>query len=338
MSEALVGKSAAHRQLVDHLTRVAQTDAEVLITGPTGTGKELYARLVHEQSRRAVHPFVPVNCGTLAHELLENELFGHVGGAFTGAKPNSIGLVQAAEGGTLFLDEINSLSIPCQVKLLRFLQDHQYRRLGEVRLQKADIRIIAASNVDLTEMLELGTFRTDLYFRLRVVPVYVPALAERPDDIAPLIAELSREAAEHYGLEPIVLAPEAIASMCEYTWPGNVRELQNCVRCLTCLQLKRPIQPADLPLLPRAFGDGCLAPSADDAATNGLPSPVERPLREAKRELVSSFERRYLQAALSKSGGNVSRAAERSGKTRRVFFELLRKYEIDAADYRRRVK
>ena len=338
MSEALVGRSAAHRQLVDQLTRVAQTDAEVLITGPTGTGKELYARLVHERSRRADRSFVPVNCGTLAHELQENELFGHVGGAFTGAKPNSVGLVQAAEGGTLFLDEINSLSVPCQVKLLRFLQDHQYRRLGEVRLQKADIRIIAASNVDLVELLERGTFRADLYFRLRVVPAYVPALAERPEDIAPLIEELSREAAEHYGLDPIVLAPAAIASMCEYTWPGNVRELQNCVRCLTCLQLKRPIQPADLPLLPKVPGEGCFVTSGAEPSTQTLTSEVERPLREAKRELVSSFERRYLQAALSRSGGNVSRAAERSGKTRRVFFELMRKYEIDAADYRRGVK
>lgn len=323
----LVGRSPAHRQLVEQLSRVALTDAEVLITGPTGTGKELYARLVHEQSKRAGHAFVPVNCGSLSHELLENELFGHVGGAFTGAKPKTTGLVQEAEHGTLFLDEINSLSIPCQIKLLRFLQDREYRRLGEVRLQRADVRIVAATNVDLVELLERGEFRADLYFRLRVVPVYVPPLCERPDDIELLIDELSREAAAHYGLDRIMLSPAALAAMSRYSWPGNVRELQNCVRCLTCLQLKRPIQPADLPLLPKV-------PNEASGPKEAPALHAERPLREAKRELVSSFERRYVEAALTKTNGNVSRAAERSGKTRRVFFELMRKYDIDPTAYR----
>jgi DNA-binding NtrC family response regulator len=231
----------------------------------------------------------------------------------------------------LFLDEINSLSIPCQIKLLRFLQDREYRRLGEVRLQKADVRIVAATNVDLIELLELGEFRADLYFRLRVVPVYVPPLCERPDDIDPLIDELSREAAAHYGLDRIVLSPAALTAMSRYSWPGNVRELQNCVRCLTCLQLKRPIEPVDLPLLPK-MSSGAVPLDASPQQMPALHS--ERPLREAKRELVSSFERHYVEAALTKTGGNVSRAAERSGKTRRVFFELMRKYDIDPTTYR----
>jgi two-component system, NtrC family, response regulator GlrR len=217
---------------------------------------------------------------------------------------------------------------PCQIKLLRFLQDREYRRLGEVRVQKADIRIVAATNADLVELMERGAFRADLYFRLRVVPVYVPPLAERPEDIEPLIEELSQEAARYYGLDRIVLSPDALAAMCRYSWPGNVRDLQNCVRCLTCLQLKRPIQPEDLPLLPKIPNEGA-------SPAEGLTEPqTERPLREVKRELVSSFERRYVEAALSGSGGNVSRAAENSGKTRRVFFELMRKYDIDPSMYR----
>jgi DNA-binding NtrC family response regulator len=333
LSHALVGRSSVHRRLVEQLTRVASTDAEILITGPTGTGKELYARLAHAESRRASYPFVPVNCGSLANELLENELFGHVGGAFTGAKPRTIGLVQAAEHGTLFLDEINSLTIPCQIKLLRFLQDREYRRLGEVRVQKANIRIIAATNADLIELINRGLFRADLYFRLRVVPVYVPPLAERPDDIEPLIEKLRCEAAEHYGLDGIELSAAALKRLILYSWPGNVRELQNCVRCLTCLQLKRPVEPEDLPLLERVPNEPSSAPEAIQAEIVRMPSP-QRPLREVKRELVMSFERRYVEAALSKSGGNVSRAAESSGKTRRVFFELMRKYDIDPAAYR----
>jgi DNA-binding NtrC family response regulator len=333
----LVGRSAVHRRLVDQLTRVASTDAEILITGPTGTGKELYARLAHAASRRASYPFVAVNCGSLAHELLENELFGHVGGAFTGARPKSIGLVQAAEHGTLFLDEINSLTIPCQIKLLRFLQDREYRRLGEVRVQKADIRIIAATNADLVELINRGLFRSDLYFRLRVVPVFVPPLAERPDDIEPLIETLSADAADHYGLDRIVISEAALKKLIRYPWPGNVRELQNCVRCLTCLQLKRPIDPDDLPLLARVPNDPAAAPDEAQAEILEMPS-AQRPLREVKRELVMSFERRYVEAALSRSGGNVSRAAESSGKTRRVFFELMRKYEIDPAAFRMAAK
>lgn len=333
LEHELVGRSVVHRRLVEQLTRVAGTDAEVLITGPTGTGKELYARLVHGESKRASHPFVAVNCGSLAHELLENELFGHVGGAFTGATPKTIGLVQAAEHGTLFLDEINSLTVLCQIKLLRFLQDREYRRLGEVRVQRADVRIIAATNSDLVELINRGLFRSDLYFRLRVVPVYVPPLAERPEDIAPLIDKLSAEAALHYRLERIVLSDAAIRKLSLYSWPGNVRELQNCVRCLTCLQLKRPVQPDDLPLLSRVPNETSSPAEPMRAEMIEFPS-AERPLREVKRELVMSFERRYVEAALSKSRGNVSRAAETSGKTRRVFFELMRKYEIDPAAYR----
>ena len=181
--DELIGCSEVHERLLEMLAKVARTDAEVFISGPTGVGKELYARFIHENSGRRASPLVAVNCGSLAHELIDNELFGHVGGAFTGARPKSEGLVRAAEGGTLFLDEVDSLSTPSQVKLLRFLQEKEYRRLGETQVHRANVRILAAANVDLTQAIRRGRFREDLYFRLRVVPVEIPPLCERPDDI-----------------------------------------------------------------------------------------------------------------------------------------------------------
>ena len=175
----LIGESAEHRHILEKLSKIAATDAEVLISGPSGVGKELYAHYVHQCSPRKKAEFVPVNCGALPVDLLENELFGHVSGAFTGARPRSDGLVAAAEGGTLFLDEVDALALVCQVKLLRFLQEKEYRRLGETRIRRANVRIIAATNTDLLAAVHDGRFREDLFFRLRVVPIEVPALRER---------------------------------------------------------------------------------------------------------------------------------------------------------------
>ncbi|MGH8559594.1 MAG: sigma-54 factor interaction domain-containing protein, partial [Methylococcales bacterium] len=170
----LIGKSDKHCALLATINKIAVTDAEVLISGPTGVGKELYARFLHQASRRYGASFVAINCGAFPPDLFENELFGHVGGAFTGARPHSEGLVCEAEGGTLFLDEVDSLSLPCQVKLLRFIQEKEYRRLGETKLRRANIRIAAATNINLYEAVRNGRFREDLYFRLRVVPLEVP--------------------------------------------------------------------------------------------------------------------------------------------------------------------
>ena len=190
-----------------------------------------------------------MNCGALPADLLENELFGHVGGAFTGARPSSEGLVAAAERGTLFLDEVDSLTPVGQVKLLRFLQEKEYRRLGETRIRRANVRIVAATNANLVTAVRDGRFREDLFFRLRVVPLEVPPLCDRISDIQLLVEEFAARFAESYGLPGISVSDEALQRLTSYKWPGNIRELENCVNYLTCLQLGRPIEPMDLPLL-----------------------------------------------------------------------------------------
>ncbi|HEV7669568.1 MAG TPA: sigma-54 dependent transcriptional regulator [Thermoanaerobaculia bacterium] len=319
----LVGQSAAHRRLLTQIHQVAPTDAEVLLSGPTGVGKELYARLLHRLSHRAAGAFVPVNCGALPNDLFENELFGHVGGAFTGARPQSEGLVAEADRGTLFLDEVDSLALPGQVKLLRLVQEKEYRRLGESRTRRADIRIVAATNADLLEEVRARRFREDLFFRLRVVPITVPPLRDRRDDIAPILAAHVARYAEVYRLPRISFTTDALARLRAYAWPGNVRELENCVRALTCLQHQRPVEASDLPLL----DEGVQETRREEPDLTGLP------LRAAKRELVNRFERDYLERALRENEGNIARAARQSGKARRAFFELMRKHGVKAAAF-----
>jgi two-component system, NtrC family, response regulator GlrR len=318
----LIGASAAHSELLAKLDKVAPTDAEVLISGPTGVGKELYANYLHQHSARATAPFVPVNCGGLPIDLIENELFGHIGGAFTGAKAQSTGLVAAADGGTLFFDEIDSLPRPCQAKLLRFLQDKAYRRLGDARLQRANVRIVAATNVDLMSAVRAKTFREDLYFRICVVSLRVPPLSERPDDIPPLIDAFIERCSEAYKLPRVVLGPRALERLEAYVWPGNIRELENCIKYLTCLQLTRAVDLYDLPL-PTESEEADGKPSLDALAKAG-------PLKVVKRDLVNEFERGYLEGALRNSGGNITAAAQSSGKPRRAFFELMRKRGVTA--------
>ncbi|HEY9283680.1 MAG TPA: sigma-54 dependent transcriptional regulator [Pyrinomonadaceae bacterium] len=327
MSFTLIGRSPAHRELLEKISKIAPTDAEVIISGPSGVGKELYARHIHRCSERRQAAFVPVNCGALPTDLFENEFFGHVGGAFTGARAQSEGLVAEAENGTLFLDEIDSLSPASQVKLLRYLEDGEYRRLGETRIRRSHVRVVAATNADLGAAMREGRFREDLFFRLRVVPIEVPPLRERREDIPLLLASFVSCYARLYGLPRIVFSPEATRALTTYDWPGNIRELKNCVRYLTCLRLESPVRPHDLSLL----GNAPERPPAAAAAANTCAS--ERTMKEAKRELVTRFEREYLEAALRQSNGNIAQAARASGKPRRAFFELMRKYGIkpDAA-------
>ncbi|MGI9304073.1 MAG: sigma 54-interacting transcriptional regulator [Gammaproteobacteria bacterium] len=331
----LVGRSESHAVILEKLHTIASTDAEVLISGPSGVGKELYANYVHTQSYRKNQRFVPVNCGSLLGDLLENVLFGHVGGAFTGAKASSEGLVNDAEGGTLFLDEVDSLSVPCQIRLLRFLQDKQYRRLGENRLRQANVRIIAATNVDLEIAVKEERFRKDLFFRLRVVPVDIPPLRERPEDIPDLINVFTGRYAEKYKLQAIELGPEVIDRMKIYNWPGNIRELENCVAYLTCLQLQRPIQLQDLPLLDKLNAD--LKPGPEDSQNHSGFRVVDTEpdkFNSAKSRVIADFEKQYIGRALKNTNGNVSAAARMIGKNRRALFELMRKHEINPAKYR----
>jgi len=323
----IIGRSDSHHAILKSLVKASYTDVEILIHGPTGIGKELYAHYVHQHSPRKNEPFVPVNCGALPNDLFENEFFGHVGGAFTGAKPSSTGLVREAEGGTLFLDEVDSLSLCNQVKLLRFLQEREYRQLGSTKMKTANVRIIAATNCDLLKATESEQFRKDLFFRLRVFPIEVQPLHRRTVDIQPLLSYFIDKYANDYHLAPVKLNKHTLEKLLDYSWPGNIRELQNVVRYLTCLQIERPVVPQDLPLL----YDSESTPSREES----LPVNWEnRPLKEAKQELVSNFERRYLEHTLAISEGNISRAAQLSKKPRRAFFELMRKYEINADDFR----
>lgn len=338
----LIGESAQHRQLIEKLAKIAAMDAEVLISGPSGVGKELYARYLHQCSPRSTAAFVPVNCGALPVDLLENELFGHVKGAFTGARPHSEGVVVMAEGGTLFLDEVDSLALISQVKLLRFLQEKEYRRLGETRLRRANVRIIAATNTDLVAAVRDGRFREDLFFRLRVVPIEVPALRERPSDIPPLLEEYVARYAEVYQLQQITFSEAALTRLKVYAWPGNIRELENCVHYLTCLQLNRPVQPMDLPLLSleeqaQARGQNEEATPGETAwsVTQANPSLTQMPYNEAKRDVVAHFESEYVEEILQQNSGNITAAARQSQKPRRVFFEMMRKHGISAIKYRR---
>jgi two-component system, NtrC family, response regulator GlrR len=311
----ILGSDCQH-ELLERLSRIAQTDAEILITGPTGVGKELYALHAHGCSRRRDGPFVVANCSNLGGDLLENEIFGHARGAYTGAHAAGEGLASAAQGGTLFLDEVDSLPPSSQAKLLRFIQQREYRRLGETFVRRADLRFIAACNADLPALVRGGHFRSDLYFRLHVAPIAIPPLAERPGDIAPLIAHFVAKSAEDYGVDTVVFAPSATQVLLGYRWPGNVRELENLVRYLTCLQLGRPVEAADLEPLGAAGAEE--APPALTFA--------DRPLKEAKGALIVEFERLYLDQALGRANGNIAEAARQSGKHRRAFFELMRKY------------
>ena len=323
MTPTLIGRSPAHRHLLEKISRIAPTDAEVLITGPSGVGKELYARHIHKCSNRRGAAFVPVNCGALPTELFENEFFGHVGGAFTGARAHSEGLVTAAENGTLFLDEVDSLSLASQIKLLRYLEDGEYRRLGETQIRRSNVRFVAATNADLHNTIRAELFREDLFFRLRVVPIEVPPLRDRREDIPLLITAYVDYYSKMYKLPKIRFSSSAIHTLEVYSWPGNIRELKNCIQCLTCLRPDDLVTPHELPLL-----------TEDQAQEESITQTfvLERPLKEVKRELVSKLEREYLQEALRQNNGNIARAARASGKPRRAFFQLMKKYGIKPAE------
>jgi DNA-binding NtrC family response regulator len=329
----IVGRGDFHQRVLGELGCAAQSDVEILLLGPTGVGKEVYARWIHENSARATRKFVPVNCGAVPVALFENELFGHVGGAFTGAQLSTEGLVAEADGGTLFLDEIDALDTASQVKLLRFLQEREYRRLGESRLRKANVRIVTASNADLPRLVREGKFREDLLFRIHVFPVRIPPLRERSEDVEPLVTEYVQRCATAFRMPPIQFTSEAMRQLETYSWPGNVRELENCIRYLTSLGLKRPVDSSDL----RLFDTTASPPpamAAGDVTPAGREGCLRQSLRDAKRTLVTTFERNFVTAALQQSHGNIAHAARASGKTRRAFFELMRKYNVSAVDYR----
>ncbi len=314
----LIGKSRSFRQAVEKIPEIARCDSAILIVGETGTGKEVFARAIHYLGHRAHKPFVPVNCGAIPTELVENELFGHEKGAFTGASHTQTGLVEEADGGTLFLDEVDSLPLNAQVKLLRFLQDKEYRSLGSAKARKADVRIIAAANGDLEESVRAGRLRHDLYYRLNVIPLRLPPLRERREDIPALAQHFLARFTARQRKTGMSFSIEAINLMINYEWPGNVRELEHIVERAVVLTGHGVLQSEDIDLPRRAA------------------SPPSITFREAKSQLVAQFERSYIQQLLTTYAGNVTKAAQAAKKNRRALWHLIHKYGINVHSYRER--
>lgn len=309
-SEAeLLGDSAAMNRLREEIAKVAPTDARVLIHGENGTGKELVARAIHRRSARSDAPLVEVNCAAIPEELIESDLFGHVKGSFTGASEDRRGKFEEADGATLFLDEVGDMSAKTQAKVLRALQEGRLTRVGGSRPISSDARVLSATNKNLAEEIRRGGFREDLYFRLAVVPIEVPPLRERVEDIPLLSAHFFEEASAKFGRKPKRLSPAAARAFQSYRWPGNVRELKNLVERLMILCPAEEIGPEDLPLL--------------EDEPQMLRS--DAPLREARDD----FERRYILGALRRHRGNVSRAAEALQLERSNLYRKLKSYGIE---------
>src|SRR2546423_10214705 len=309
-SYGIIGRAPAIFEEISKIGKYALSDAAVLIQGETGTGKELFARAVHDSGERASKPFLPVNCAAIPLELCENEFFGHQKGAFTGAAGRSEGLLARAEGGTLFLDEIECLPLVIQAKLLRFLQDRWYRPLGAADDRRANVRIIAASNRALAQMIERNEFRRDLFFRLNVLPLHLPALRDRRQDIPELVTHLVAKHAQDLQRSVPRIADRVFAKLMSYDWPGNVRELENILQRTIVLNGAELIEDIEI--------EGLDEPAA--AASESFKAQKTRAIRE--------FETRYLKDALVRSSGNISRAARLANKARRNFFELLKKHGL----------
>ena len=316
----IIGRSGKMLEVFRLVETVCRTNSTILITGESGTGKELVARAIHEQSLRSAFPFVAVNCGAMPETLLESELFGHVRGAFTGADSNKKGLIEVADKGTVFLDEIGEMSPAMQVKLLRVLQERKYRRVGGTDEVVANIRVIAATNRDLAAMVGEGTFREDLFYRLNVIPIRLPALRERTDDV-PLIAEHFLQKFTREMGKPIRgFTDEAATMLMAYPWPGNVRELENVVERAVALESGEEIQGATL----------------GDYMREGRPATpvgkgVEEPLPGAGFKLeehLQDIERMHVERALKQAGGVQMRAADLLGLSFRQFRYLVKKYSV----------
>ena len=313
----LIGKSVLFLEEIKKIPVIARCNSSVLISGETGTGKEVCAQNVHYLSPRAGAAFVPVNCGAIPVELAENELFGHKRGAFTGAAATKPGLIREAEGGTLFLDEVDSLPALVQVKLLRFLQEKTYRPLGSTKETQADVRIIAATGMDAEEAVKSRRLRQDLYYRLNVISLKLPPLRDRREDIPLLARHFLRKYVAELHKETEEFSPKALQKLIFYDWPGNVRELEHVIERAVVLSDRKIIREIDISL-----------PQLDRK------SESDESFKEAKERIVRQFERSYIQKLLLIHEGNISKAARAAKKHRRAFFQLIRKHEIDVSRFK----
>jgi DNA-binding NtrC family response regulator len=315
----VIGNAEAFLDVYRVIDRVADTNCTVLITGESGTGKELVARAVHFASKRALAPFVAVNCGAIPEALLESELFGHARGAFTGAHATKTGRIALAQGGTLFLDEIGELPLSLQVKLLRVLQTHEYSPVGDTRTMKADVRIVAATNIDLEQAVASGAFREDLYYRLNVIHLTVPALRERREDIPLLVHHFLAKARAKTGRPVTEVSRAAAELLATYDWPGNVRELENTIERAMLLCPSDRVQPSDLPTRVRGLGsERRVVAKLPDAGID---------LRAA----VESFENDLIRQALDRTGWNKNQAANLLGLNRTTLVEMLKRKRLSKA-------
>ena len=312
----LVGRSSSFGRILEQIPFMARSKAPVMILGETGTGKEVCAHAIHSLSQRRSGPFVPFDCCSVPEHLFENELFGHCRGAYTDAHSDQRGLIAQAENGTLLLDEIDSLSLAAQAKLLRFLQEGTYRPLGSERLLPANVRVIAATNANLETLVQQKRFRTDLYFRLNVLRLELPALKDRPGDVGILAEHFLDALCAAADRERLALSPGALRLLENYTWPGNIRELYNVIQRLVVLSPGPQILASQIPWV---------------TAQNRGDSRIAN-FDEARTQVIESFEREYVTRLLRKHQGNVTGSAREAGKDRRTLGRLIKKYKIQRLD------
>lgn len=315
-SGEIIGTSENMQEVFRLVEKIARTDATTLIRGESGTGKDLIAREIHLQSLRATKPFISINCAALPETLLESELFGHARGAFTGAVMTKRGLFEEADGGTIFLDEIGDISLPLQAKLLRFLQNREFIRVGETAVRRVDVRVIVATNKDLEAAIERGTFRSDLYYRLNVITIYLPPLRERRSDIPLLVKHFARKFAAKSLKGPISFSREAMDALVKYDWPGNVRELENAIERALILMDGNDLNLDDLP----------------DDVINAYEGKGIREYEDAEDtsfyEAVDGYKRELITKALAESDGIQSRAADSLGLKRTTLNEMMKRLGI----------
>jgi two-component system response regulator GlrR len=312
----MIGESPTFKNAVSRIPLIAKCDATILISGETGTGKEVCAKAIHELSRRADGPFIAVNCGAIPVELIENELFGHERGAYTNAASSQFGQIQAAEGGTLFLDEIDALPLLAQVKLLRFLQEKEYKPLGSANARRADVHVITATGMSVDQAVEEGRLRRDLYYRLNILPIVLPPLRERREDIPLLAMHFLGRYARQYGKHINGFSADAMQKLMLHYWPGNVRELEHAI-------IRSIVLSEDSIIRGKEVLIGALAEP-----------PQAESFKTMKARVVGQAERTYLTSLLIAHRGNITKAAEGAQKNRRAFFELLRKHHIDPREFK----
>ncbi len=317
----MIGKSPAHKEILDAVQKVAGTNAAVLITGESGVGKELVARRIHNLSRRKNKPFIQVNCAAIPGDLIENELFGHEKGAYTGAGTRKIGKFEAADKGTIFLDEIGDMALSVQAKVLRALQEKEFQRVGGNEILHTDVRVISATNKNLPDEISKGTFREDLYFRLNVVPIHCPPLRRKKEDIPLLVNHFVNQFARENGIKPKTIAPDAVKMLQDYDWPGNIRELKNFIERLLIMSPRNTVKPKDISFDTHSFKH------KEDETDNLMAKPTLQEFKDAA-------EREYILKKLNENNWNIKAAAENIDTPRSNLYKKMKQYGIDPSKER----